>query len=149
MKKKIVMAFGAFDGVHTGHIHYLKTAKKLGTKLIVAIARDKAPWKFSPHYHLPENERKKLIEELGIADKVVLGGITSAFEKIEQIKPDLIAISSYTPVDNKILQDELKKRGLHTKVVQIKPYKKHLFDKFFAQAHLEGMHKMGLRARTP
>lgn len=147
--QKVVMAFGAFDGIHTGHIHYLKAAKKLGGKLIVAIARDKAPWKFTPHYHLPESERKKLIEELGIADEVVLGGLKNAFEKIQKIKPDVIAISNYTPVDKTILQHELKQRKLNTKVVLISAYKKGIYDKFFALAHLEGARKMGLPARTP
>lgn len=142
--RKVVMAFGAFDGIHTGHLNYLKTAKKLGDVLVVAIARDNAPWKFTPRYHLPENERKKLIEELHIADEVVLGGMKNAFEKIEKIKPDVIAISSYTPVDATILQHELKRRKLAAKVVKIPPYKKAIYDKYFAISHLEGVKKMGL-----
>ena len=142
--RKVVMAFGAFDGIHTGHIHYLKSAKKLGDILVVAIARDNAPWKFTPHYHLPENERKKLIEELHIANEVILGGLKSAFEKIEKIKPDVIAISHYTPVDATILQHELKQRKLGAKVVRIPAYKKGIFDRFFATAHIEGARKMGL-----
>ena len=109
-KKKVVMAFGAFDGVHSGHIHYLKGAKGLGDYLIVSIARDKSEWKFPRKYNLPELERKKLVEDLGIADKVILGSIKNALDKILKIKPDIIAITSYHPVDKKLLESELREK---------------------------------------
>ncbi|MEE9489142.1 MAG: adenylyltransferase/cytidyltransferase family protein, partial [Thermoplasmata archaeon] len=35
-----VMASGVFDLLHTGHLHYLEEAKKLGDELIVVVARD-------------------------------------------------------------------------------------------------------------
>lgn len=127
---KIVMAFGAFDGIHTGHLHYLKQAKKSG-RLIVAIARDKSKWKFSRRYGLPEKERAHLVKELNIADKVVLGGEKDAFEKIIKIKPDIIAISAYTPVNKTNLEYDLKKRGLKTKVKIIKAYKPKIYNEHF------------------
>ena len=43
-KQNIVLASGAFDLVHYGHVHFLKEAKKAGgrnARLIVIIARDK------------------------------------------------------------------------------------------------------------
>ena len=77
--KKVVMAFGEFDGIHAGNINYLNAAKKLGDELIVAIARDTAPWKPATHFRLPEKERLDLVRRLHIADKVILGGLTNAF----------------------------------------------------------------------
>lgn len=129
--KKNVMAFGAFDGIHTGHIYYLEEAKKLGNDLIVAIARDKAVWKFPKKYELPENERKKLIEKLNIADKVILGSTTYALEKVVDENPDIIAITPYHPVDESVLQEDLKKEGLKTKVIVIKKYNPEIYDKHF------------------
>lgn len=39
--KKIVLAHGAFDLIHWGHIHYLKEAKKYGDFLVVSVVDDK------------------------------------------------------------------------------------------------------------
>ena len=35
-----IMATGAFDILHMGHIYYLKEAKKLGDELVVIVACD-------------------------------------------------------------------------------------------------------------
>ena len=43
-KRCVVLASGAFDLLHYGHVHYLTHAKKAGgenAKLVVVIARDK------------------------------------------------------------------------------------------------------------
>ena len=38
--EKIVLVTGGFDPLHSGHLAYLKAAKKLGDKLIVGINSD-------------------------------------------------------------------------------------------------------------
>ena len=125
--KKVVMAFGAFDGIHTGHLHYLKEAKKLGNYLVVLIGRDKAEWKFPRAYDLPENERKKLVEMIGIADEVILGSTNNALEKILRVKPDVIAITPYHIISGNALQRELLEKGIHAKVKTIGVYKHSLY----------------------
>ncbi|PIO00087.1 FAD synthase, partial [archaeon CG10_big_fil_rev_8_21_14_0_10_43_11] len=118
MGKKVVMAFGAFDGLHMGHLHYLKEAKKLGDYLIIGLARDKATWlPKSSAYRLPEGERKKLLEEINLADEVALGGKNDALEAVKRTDPDILAISEYSPVDITLLQKELKSLGLKGTVV--------------------------------
>ena len=37
---KVVVVSGGFDPLHSGHIAYFKSAKKLGDKLIVALNSD-------------------------------------------------------------------------------------------------------------
>jgi FAD synthetase len=37
-----VIAFGVFDGLHEGHRHFLREARKLGGRLTVAVAHDEA-----------------------------------------------------------------------------------------------------------
>ena len=37
---KIVLVTGGFDPIHSGHIEYFKSAKKLGDKLIVGVNSD-------------------------------------------------------------------------------------------------------------
>lgn len=127
---KIAMAFGAFDGIHLGHLYYLKTSKKYG-KLVVAIARDRAEWRPRINYGFAENERKKLVESLGIADKVILGGLKSAFEKIKKENPDYIVITPFHHVDSKLLQMDLKQHGLKTKVVLLPMYKPRIYKSYF------------------
>ena len=126
--KKVVMAFGAFDGVHTGHMHYLKQAKKLGNYLIVVIARDKAEWKFPRSFNLNEQERKKLIEMIGIADNVILGSTRDALERILELRPDIAAITPYHIIDRNGLEAELKEKGVKTKVRTISVYKREFYN---------------------
>lgn len=129
MRKK-VMAFGAFDGIHLGHIYYLKRAKKYG-ELIVSIARDRSNWRPRTNYGFSEKERKKLVEEFKIANKVVLGGIKSAFDGIKKVNPDFIVITPFHHVDPKVLQLDLARHGLSAKVAVIPIFKPKTYKKYF------------------
>lgn len=140
--RKVVMTFGAFDSLHMGHLYYLRSAKKRG-RLIVAIARDKTSWKPSIGFRLPENERKKLVESLGIADKVILGSTKNAFEKIMKIKPAIIVVTPYHGINAKILERDLRHKGLKTKVVMLPRYNPRIYDKQFSTEYLR-KHMLGL-----
>ena len=130
-RRRVVMAFGAFDGVHMGHVYYLKKARELGGKLVVAVARENALWRFHRKYYLPEGERKELVEGLGIANDVIFGSEDRALEKITELKPDIIAITKYHLVDPELLRKELESKGLKTKVEVIEPYKPDIYDACF------------------
>jgi len=39
---RTIVAFGTFDVLHTGHVHYLERAEALGGRLVVVIARDES-----------------------------------------------------------------------------------------------------------
>ena len=47
---KIVVVSGGFDPIHSGHIAYLVSAKKLGDKLIVALNSD--TWLINKKIHV-------------------------------------------------------------------------------------------------
>ena len=72
---KTVLIGGKFNHIHPGHIWLLKKAKKLG-KLVVVIAHDSHNKR---EYALSAKQRKKNLEALKIADKVVIGSPTSFF----------------------------------------------------------------------
>ncbi len=133
MAGKTIMAFGAFDGLHPGNIHYLQEAKKLGDRLIVVVSPDKTAWKFPIRFQLPEKERIELVRLLGIADEVMLGSTTDALERIIEQKPDVIAITHYHPVDPQLLQLDLQKRGLAAKVIEVPVYKPEIYDAVFSR----------------
>ena len=71
MTEIIVLVTGGFDPIHSGHIAYLKDAKKLGDKLIVGVNSDQ--WlvqkKGSPF--LPIEERIEIVSNLSVVDKAV------------------------------------------------------------------------------
>lgn len=117
-----VMVFGSFDYVHAGHSYFLKEAKKYGS-LVVVIARDVTIKKVKGRMpRFGEEERKKAIKDLGIADKVILGSEGDKYNVIEDEKPNIICLGydQKAFVDN--LSEELKKRDVSAKIVRIGAY---------------------------
>ena len=88
-----VMTFGTFDKVHPGHASYLRQARAYGDSLITVVGRDstieKVKWKRPVH---GEEQRMQDIEDLGIADKVVLGYEWDHYQIIRDWQPDVIAL---------------------------------------------------------
>jgi len=131
---KKVLVFGTFDGIHPGHIFFLKEAKKMG-KLFVSISSDKnasilkkrALWK-------NENERKRDVRKLLIADKVTIGDKKIGnWETIKKMTPDIIALG----YDQKELKSALKK-------IQ----KKHAFEIKIIKSHKPKIYKSSLIKRN-
>ncbi len=114
-----VVATGTFDIIHPGHIRYLEEAKKLGDELIVIVAREKNV-KHKPKPIIPDEQRVKVVSALKPVDKAILGDENDIFKPIMELKPDIIALGYDQHFDEKKLEDELRKRGLKTKVVRIK-----------------------------
>ena len=89
MPKKKVLVGGCFNSIHLGHIYFLKESKKLGDELFVILANDKNNKKL---YSVSAKERKRLLEALNIADKVVIGNPNNKADIVKKIKPDIIAL---------------------------------------------------------
>ena len=124
MTMTTVLCTGTFDMLHAGHLYYFEQAKALGTMLIVVVARDKtveAERKHKPIMN--ENDRLKLVQNLKIIDRAILGSETDKLQTIEEIKPDIICLGYDQKVDEKNLQNELKKRNLAIKIIRAQPYK--------------------------
>tara|TARA_B100000579_G_scaffold438023_1_gene471019 strand:+ start:26636 stop:27430 length:795 start_codon:yes stop_codon:yes gene_type:complete len=74
MKKKfneIILVTGGFDPIHSGHITYFKAAKKISNFLVVGINSDKWLVDKKNYCFMPFNERKKIIENLQMVNKVI------------------------------------------------------------------------------
>jgi FAD synthetase len=114
-----VVATGTFDIIHPGHVRFLKEAKKLGSELIVIVAREKnVRHKLKPI--IPEEQRRRVVESLKYVDRAVRGDLEDMFKPIVELKPDIIALGHDQHFDEKWLTEELRKRGLKTKVVRIR-----------------------------
>ncbi len=117
-----VMASGTFDLLHLGHIYYLKEAKKLGDELVVVVATDKTVRKLKHEPITPEDIRVKLVNELEVVDKSVLGHEDDMYEVVSEIKPDIIAIGYDQIHEENEIKKELEKRNINSKVVRLSKY---------------------------
>jgi len=118
-----VMATGAFDLLHMGHIYFLKEAKKLGDELVVVVATDTTVRKLKHEPVNPESIRLELIKELKIVDDAHIGHEDDMYKIVEDIKPDIITLGFDQVHDEEKIKSELKKRKISAKVVRLPEYK--------------------------
>ncbi len=117
-----VMASGVFDILHSGHVHYLSEAKNLGDELVVVVATDATVRRRKHMPITPEKMRLELVSSLKPVDRAVLGREGDMYKVVEEIRPDIIAIGYDQTFDEKVVEAELRKRGLDTKVVRLSHY---------------------------
>ncbi|MEK7572547.1 MAG: adenylyltransferase/cytidyltransferase family protein [Patescibacteria group bacterium] len=130
IKKTKIMVFGTFDGLHKGHLNFLKQAKKLSKKsfLIVSIARDKNVLKIKGHKpQLKDTERLVLVKKCSFADKVVLSGKTNYLPHILKEMPGIIALGYDQKAYVKNLKKDLKNKGILIKIIRLKPYNEKIY----------------------
>src|SRR3989338_1051249 len=120
---KTVMCFGTFDLLHLGHLNYFQQAKKHGDYLIVVIARDKTKQDEKKEIIFSEKERMELVKGLKVVDEVVLGYPGDHFKIIQEKKPEVIFLGYDHKIDEKILAQKLKERGLEPVIKRAKPFK--------------------------
>jgi cytidyltransferase-like protein len=86
--RKIVLVTGGFDPIHSGHIEYLKSAKKLGDILIVGVNSDDWLTRKKGRPFMPITERTTLIENLKMVNHVILfnDNDNTAIEAIKNVK---------------------------------------------------------------
>ena len=72
MRKKLIIVSGYFNPVHKGHIEYFHNAKKHADVLLVIVNNDFQRELKGATEFMNEDERKYIINELSIVDKVFL-----------------------------------------------------------------------------
>ncbi len=99
---KIIFTNGCFDLLHPGHTAYLKEARVLGDKLIVAINSDSSVERLKgagrPVYTL--NDRVKMLTSLSCVDLVVPFETETPQLLIEKIKPDILVKGGDYKIEN-------------------------------------------------
>ena len=90
---RIVLANGNFDLLHVGHVRYLRGAKQLGGKLVVAINSDDSvrALKGEGRPVMPAEERAEIIAALADVDAVVIFPELDVRALIREVRPDIQA----------------------------------------------------------
>lgn len=90
--KKIVMTNGCFDIMHKGHVSYLKRARALGDRLIVAVNSDRSvsALKGSSRPIVPLEARMEMLAALDCVDFVVAFDEDTPQRLIAKILPDIL-----------------------------------------------------------
>lgn len=113
MPSKTVTIFGVFDGIHEGHLAFIKEAKALGDKLVAIVARDSEVEKIKGK--LPQSNevlRINALLKVEDIDQVFLGDAEQGTYKIvHEVKPNVIFLG----YDQQALYENLKeaiKKGI-------------------------------------
>ncbi len=105
-KRKRVVVFGIFDGIHEGHRDLFRQAKEHGNELVVIVGRDSASlwWKGVKPRH-SEQERLSLVQKEQHVDNAFLGDEKqSTYRVLGELQPDVICLG----YDQESLADDLK-----------------------------------------
>jgi D-glycero-beta-D-manno-heptose 1-phosphate adenylyltransferase len=98
--QSVVLTNGAFDLLHVGHVRYLRAAKELGGRLVVAINSDQSvsALKGEGRPIVPQSERAEIVAALEGVDAVVIFSELDVRALIREIRPDVHAKGTdYTP----------------------------------------------------
>jgi len=115
----ITLANGCFDLLHVGHIRYLRAAKKLGGRLIVAINSDDSvrSLKGEGRPLMPAEERAEILAALSDVDAVVIFSERDVRALIAEIRPDVQAKGTDYTVDSVPEGDAVRKYGGRVAIV--------------------------------
>jgi rfaE bifunctional protein nucleotidyltransferase chain/domain len=117
--ERIVLANGNFDLLHVGHVRYLRGAKGLGGKLVVAINSDESvrALKGAGRPVMVAEERAEIVAALGCVDAVVIFPELDVRALIREIRPDIQAKGTDYTVDSVPERDAMAEIGGRVAIV--------------------------------
>ena len=115
----ITLANGGFDLLHVGHVRYLRGAKALGGKLVVAINADESvrALKGEGRPVMPANERAEIVAALADVDAVVIFPELDVRAIIREIRPDVQAKGTDYTADSVPERDAVVEYGGRVEIV--------------------------------
>jgi len=117
--ESIVLANGNFDLLHVGHVRYLRGAKELGGRLVVAINSDDSvrALKGEGRPIMPAEERAEILAALADVDAVVIFPELDVRALIREIRPDIQAKGTDYTVDSVPERDAVVEYGGRVAIV--------------------------------
>jgi len=117
--ERITLANGGFDLLHVGHVRYLRGAKALGGKLVVAINSDDSvrALKGEGRPVMPAEERAEIVAALADVDAVVIFPELDVRAIIREIRPDTQAKGTDYTADSVPERDAVAEYGGRVAIV--------------------------------
>jgi rfaE bifunctional protein nucleotidyltransferase chain/domain len=117
--ERITLANGGFDLLHVGHVRYLRGAKVLGGKLVVAVNADESvrALKGEGRPIMPAAERAEIVAAMADVDAVVIFPELDVRAIIREIRPDIHAKGTDYTADSVPERDEIAKYGGRVEIV--------------------------------
>lgn len=103
-KYHTIYAIGVFDLFHRGHIEFLKNARSLGNRLIVAVNSDRLVSEYKRRPIYSEEDRLALISECKLVDECFIIDTYDNKEAIKKYQVDAIVHGDDWPVDSYMKQ---------------------------------------------
>ncbi len=116
---RVTLANGCFDLLHVGHVRYLRAARELGGKLVVAVNSDASArgLKGAERPLMPAEERAEILSALADVDAVVIFPENDVRAIIREIRPDFHAKGTDYTVENVPERDEVEACGGRVAIV--------------------------------
>jgi rfaE bifunctional protein nucleotidyltransferase chain/domain len=117
--EKIILTNGCFDLLHVGHVRYLRAAKELGGRLVVAVNSDSSTraLKGEGRPRIPGHERAEILAALADVDAVILFDGLDVREVIRLLRPDVHAKGTDYTADTVPERDEVLACGGRVAIV--------------------------------
>ena len=117
--ERVILANGNFDLLHVGHVRYLRGAKALDGRLVVAVNSDESvrALKGEGRPVMPAEERAEIVAALADVDAVVIFPELDVRAIIRQIRPDIQAKGTDYTVDSVPERDAVAEYGGRVAIV--------------------------------
>jgi rfaE bifunctional protein nucleotidyltransferase chain/domain len=117
--ESITLANGCFDLLHVGHVRYLRAAKALGGRLIVAVNSDDSvrALKGDERPLMPAEERAEILSALEDVDAVVVFPEPDVRALIREIRPNIQAKGTDYTADSVPERDVVAEYGGRVEIV--------------------------------
>jgi cytidyltransferase-like protein len=130
MTNKTVAIFGVFDGIHEGHLSFIREAKKEGNHLVAIIARDSIVEELKGKLPLhSEAERVNELLKVPDIDLVVLGDVKiGTYNILKEVNPSVVFLGYDQKELYKNMSEVMKNGNLpKMEIICGKPHKPEIF----------------------
>ncbi|MBZ5546407.1 MAG: adenylyltransferase/cytidyltransferase family protein [Acidobacteriia bacterium] len=109
----VTLTNGCFDVLHVGHVRYLRAARELGGKVVVAVNSDASvrTLKGEGRPVMPAEERAEILAALADVDAVVIFPEKDVRAIVREIRPDLHAKGTDYTAESVPERDEVEACG--------------------------------------
>ncbi len=117
--ERIILTNGCFDVVHVGHVRYVRAAKALGGRVVVAVNSDASVRRLKGEGRpvMPDAERAEILAALEAVDAVVIFDEPDVRALIRELRPDVHAKGTDYTAESVPERDEVVACGGRVEIV--------------------------------